>query len=164
MAASAPNHIDHRIDPFNSENFLALLEQNQQKFLQRPLMQELQINQLYGQPANSPIRWAQCEDDLELFTLDFDETFGNPDPPTKGLDVELNLIGVLSDPVEIDHINIQCEWEEAPLYEEEKELNTVFDDLVSYKMSWNVPAYAPEGSYVAYVRGITPNGETAFCA
>lgn len=163
-AASTPTVITHRIDPFNSENFLTMLENNKEKFMNRPLIQELGINQLYGQPPMSPIRWGQCEDDLEIFTMDFEETVGTPNPPTKGLDVELNLIGVLNDPVEIDHINIQCEWEEAPVYEEEKPLNAVFDDIVNYKTSWPVPTYAMEGSYVAYIRGVTPDGDIAFCA
>ena len=111
----------------------------------------------------SPIAWSQCDDDLGIFTLAYDETHGTPDPPTKGLDVSLNLVGVLSDSVAIDHVSIHTDWEGAPLYDEEKELNTVFEDVVNYQMSWIVPTYAPEGDYINTVTGVTADGDIAFC-
>ena len=121
------------------------------------------ISGLFGLAAGSPIKWAQCEDDIGVFTLDFDETAGVPNPPTKGLDVSLNLIGVLSDTLNIDHVAIHTEWEGAPLYDEEKAVNNVFDDVLMYQMSWNVPTYAPEGDYVTTITGITTEGDSAFC-
>ena len=78
--------VNHRIDPFTQENFLKALQYNKEKFSARPMIQTMPVS-LIGQPANSPIRWGQCEDDLEIFTLDLDSTYGMPDPLIKGQDI-----------------------------------------------------------------------------
>ena len=114
-------------------------------------------------PPNSPVKWAQCEDDLEAFTLDFDATHAWPNPPIKAQDVNLNMIGILSEAIEIDHINVHVDWDEAPVYEEVREFNGVFEDLLEYSTAWNVPSYAMEGTYVATFRGMTPDDDVAFC-
>ena len=166
---AAPSGITHhQVDMFSPEAFLEALSKADQNYkgvqaLEVGLVQSKIQSLVGGFPAGAPIAWSQCEDDLGIFTLDFGYTKGTPNPPTKGKDVQLDLVGVLSDPVTLDHVTIHTDWEGVPLYDDEKPLNSAFDDVLQYQMSWNVPTFAPEGDYVTEVKGVTEDGTIAFC-
>lgn len=152
----------HQIDPFNIENFMKpevmphLIKSTQ----------EQAANLLKGQDivkGGSPVSWAQCADDKNVFTKD-DSTAAIPDPLSKGSDVKLHLVGALSDAINLSNVHIHVDWNGVSLYDEDHKGEQEFDDVLTYDLQWSVPSYAPNGQYVATLTGIDKDGSSKdFC-
>ena len=154
------------IDPFNVKNFMKtdLLPQ----LIQSSASQAKHIlrgdTQLRG---GSKVVWAQCDDDKKDFTLDTDSTHAEPDPLVKGQDVQLILLGALSDSINLKQVHIHVTWNGAPLYDEDNKDAKVIgshSDTYQAQIKWSVPSYAPDGAYVATLTGVDTDGTSKdFC-
>ena len=152
----------HQIDPFNMKNFMKadlmpqLIKSTGETATK--LMKGEQTVQ-----GGSKVVWAQCEDDKNVFTKD-DTTAAIPDPLNKGSDVQLNLVGTLSDSITLSNVHIHVDWNGVPLYDEDHKHTDTYEDVFQYKLTWNVPGYAPNGKYVATLTGIDADGSSKdFC-
>ena len=65
------------------------------------------------------VEWEVCDTDLDVFDFDEDSTTATPNPPTKGIDINLGLAGSLSDEMDLTNLHIHVDWNKSPLYDED---------------------------------------------
>merc|ERR1711988_1011436 len=150
-----------KIDPFNIKNFMKV--ELMENLIKSTSMTAYKL--LEGKvDAPSKVQWGQCDDDKGVFTLDTDSTSADPDPLVKGKDVNLHLVGALSDDITLSKVHIHVTWNGAPLYDEDHTDSLPSSDPVDYKLKWSVPAYAPDGNYVVTLTGVDTDGSSKdFC-
>ena len=149
-----------QIDPFNIKNFMtADVMPNLIKSTKNTAAKLVRGESIVGD--STKVQWSQCDDDKGVFTLDTDSTNANPDPLQKGSDVGLNLVGVLSDAIDLDKVHIHVTWNGAPLYDQDA-VGGHFEDSLEYTLSWAVPSYAPDGDYDVVLTGVEGSNKD-FC-
>ena len=153
------------IDPFNIKNFMKVeLMPNLLKASANTASKIAAGEDIVGAPTK--VQWAQCDDDKQAFTLDTDNTSADPDPLVKGSDVNLNLVGALSDDITLSNLHIHADWNGAPLYDEDHPefKGKTFSDTLQASLKWSVPAYAPDGNYAITLTGVDTDGSSKdFC-
>ena len=112
-------------------------------------MQSLMASVMHGGEKADPgvPSFSQCDDDLGAFTFDGDSTSVTPNPITKGSTIDFDLVGGFSDSVSVDNLHVHVDWNGSPLYDEDDEDGNTYDADYDFKLSWDVPAYAPDGDY-----------------
>ena len=114
------------------------------------------------------VSYSQCEDDAGIFTLDDQSTSNTPQPLTKGVSLQFNLAGIISDHMSISNVHVHVDWNGTPLYDEDHAQANEYDDTYNYQLGWDVPAFAPDGAYAVKITGIgstssAAEGSTVFC-
>ena len=109
------------------------------------------------------VTYGQCDDDMGVFTLDTDSTSNTPSVITKGSDLAFHLAGIVSDPVTIENIHVHVDWNSTPLYDEDHKKELKFDSELTTDLGWNVPAFAPGGTYAVKITGIDADNKTNMC-
>lgn len=109
------------------------------------------------------VTYGQCDDDMGVFTLDTDSTSNTPSVITKGSDLAFHLAGIVSDPVTIENIHVHVDWNSTPLYDEDHKNELKVDSELSTDLGWNVPAFAPGGTYAVKITGIDADNKTNMC-
>ena len=109
------------------------------------------------------VTWSQCADDLGVFTFDESSTTYTPDPITKGKPVNLDMHGIVSSAIDVTDIHVQCDWNHAPVYNNDIPGDHKWDSSLEFKFSWDVPAYAPAGAYSVTITGMDASKKKDFC-
>ena len=111
------------------------------------------------------VEFESCDTDLDVFDFDEDSTTVNPDPPSKGQNINFGLAGALSDEMNLTNIHIHVDWNSSPLYDEDHAVTEgpfTGDDFY-YPLEWFVPSYAFNGLYQIQLRGTQPDGQSVMC-
>lgn len=111
---------------------------------------ESKANQIVG---TGDVTYGQCDDDFGVFTLDTANTRNTPNPVTKGVHLNFNLAGIVSDAIEVKNLHVHVNWNGATLYDEDHAQDNKYDSAYSYLLAWDVPSFAPSGNYAITVTG-----------
>ena len=90
--------------------------------------------------------YTQCGDDWG-FTLDSVSTSVSPNPIKKGSTIDFDLVGSFSQPLYVDALHVHVDVNGSPLYDENFRDGNYYDTDYDFKLSWEVPADAPDGEY-----------------
>ena len=103
------------------------------------------------------VTYGQCGDDFGVFTLDKADTKNVPNPVTKGVHLNFNLAGIVSDEIDVTDLHVHVNWNGATLYDEDHPQNNIYDSSYSYQLAWDVPSFAPSGHYAITLTGTGKN-------
>jgi hypothetical protein len=103
--------------------------------------------------ANGAVTWKNCASDGG-FKTDFQNTKSDPLVPVKGQNVNLILQGLFTDDSDLEAIKVYCEWNKTPLYQEEFSRKKHYNEgeILTDKIQWFIPGFAPTGHYTVYLR------------
>mmetsp|Transcript_10959 Transcript_10959/g.18327 ORF Transcript_10959/g.18327 Transcript_10959/m.18327 type:complete len:176 (-) Transcript_10959:151-678(-) len=104
------------------------------------------------------VTYSQCDDDAGAFILDSSSTSNSPDPIVKDSDLSLNLVGIVSDTIEVTNFHVHVDWNDSTLYDEDHPQDNTYDSTYEYSVKWNVPSYAPSGHYKVALTGTGNSG------
>ena len=125
-----------------------------QNFLQKNLIQSLLRTVTMDAPLTlGEVTYGQCDDDAGAFTLDMKQTTNSPNPIVKGQKVSLMLRGIVSEGVDVDNVHVHVDWNGSTLYDQDIAMTEHYDSTYQYDVSWDVPSYAPSGSYAVTMKG-----------
>jgi hypothetical protein len=156
--ASANQNV-HTIDLFNAGNFANMGQHS----LVKQMLDQTTLIAVDDNLRVGEVTYTQCDDDTGSFTLDTDSTSNDPNPVTKGQDVSLNLVGIVSDSIEVKNVHIHVDWNGTPLYDEDNKQDNTYDSDYTYSLKWNVPSYAPSGDYDITVTGLDDAQSKLLC-
>ena len=137
------------IDLFSAKNFLKMKPDGLVKAMVNSANQSLfgDYNQI------GDVTYAQCDDDMGMFTFDDASTYNDPNPVAKGSNLNLNLAGIFGDQGTLTNIHIHVDWNGTPLYDEDHNQSTDVADEFKTTIGWNVPSFAPSGDYDVTLTG-----------
>ena len=159
LGCASANQTTHTIDLFNPGNFANMGQHS----LVKQMLDTTSLIVVDDNLKTGEVTYAQCDDDTGSFTLDTDSTSNTPDPVTKGQDVALNLVGIVSDPIEVKNVHIHVDWNKTPLYDEDNKQDNKYSDDYQYSLKWNVPSFAPSGDYDITVTGLDDDQKKLLC-
>merc|ERR1712167_365723 len=157
---AAVSALDFEMDLFQPSSFV----QTMMTAVKQPdqMKQALYGTAVADQGPPGVVTWAQCSDDLGIFTFDASSTSYTPDPIKKGTNVSLDMHGIVSSAVDVAKIHVHCDWNKAPVYNKDLP-GGHYDSSVEVKATWAVPAYAPSGLYSVTINGYDANNKSAMC-
>ena len=104
--------------------------------------------------------FKQCADQENKFSMDDAATTQSPSPMIKGKNVNLDLEGIVSSPMDVSKMHLHVNWNGTPLYDQDLKVGQHYDSTLSYQMAWFVPSYAPAGKYDLTLVGYDLDGKT----
>ena len=123
------------------------------------------VNQLLTAPTATNdigvVTFSTCSDKEGKFTFDEASSSYNPNPMIKGKNVNFDLQGIVSSPMDVSKIHLHVNWNGTPLYDQDYKEGVHFDSSLDIKLSWYVPTYAPNGKYDLTLVGYDSDGVTS---
>ena len=120
---------------------------NPANFMKAGLAQQLLEAPKANVGASGVVTWGQCADAEGKFTFDEASSSYSPSPLVKGKNVNLDLEGLVSSPLDLSKVHVNAKWNGASLYDQDITVGKHYDDLLEFDFSWFVPSYAPSGKY-----------------
>ena len=141
--ASTNAHVHHEIDLFNPVNFLkASTPMNLIKNA---------ISAAQGRLTDGTPVWTNCKTPPAVadFIDDPSSTYSQPATATKGINIALNLGGIMTESTDVTNVEINVLWNGTPLHKEEHPMDQKVDanGPFTYTLSWAIPSFAPSGHY-----------------
>ena len=126
---------------------------NPANFSQHNLVKQLLESKVNGANGTGDVTYGQCDDDFGVFSFDKANTKNDPNPVTKGVHLNFNLAGIVSDEIEVKNLHVHVDWNGSTLYDEDHAQDNKYDSAYSYKLAWDVPSFAPSGHYAIKISG-----------
>ena len=109
------------------------------------------------------ITWGNCDSETPSFHFDKDSTQVTPNPLTKGSTIQFDLIGSMDKSTEVDNLHVHVDWNGSSLYDEDDKDGQTYDSDYEFKMHWDVPSYAPDGTYAIKLTGTNASNGEVVC-
>ena len=97
--------------------------------------------------------WGQCADDLGAFTFDEASTTYAPAEIVKGIHADLNLAGIVSEPITVENLAFHADWNGSPIYDVNFVDGSTYDSTYAFTVGWEIPSYTPSGDYAMTFTG-----------
>lgn len=130
---------------------------NPANFAKHGLVKQLLESKNATPYGTGDVTYGQCDDDFGVFTLDKADTTNSPNPVTKGVHLNFNLAGIVSDEIDVTDLHVHVDWNGATLYDEDHKQDNIYDSSYDYKLAWDVPSFAPSGHYAIKITGTGKN-------
>ena len=142
-AAAKMHHDPMHLPVFHPSNFM---KANVAKTMIKSLQQGKIVN-------TGEVVFNQCADKENEFTFDESMTTISPYPVTKGVHLNFNLAGIVSDEIEVTNLHVHVDWNGSTLYDEDHNQDNKYDSAYNYQLGWDVPSFAPSGHYAIKITG-----------
>ena len=85
----------------------------------------------------------------EIYDIDLDDCYNEPEVIGKGMDARLIVWGVMLEDNFVDNLHMDVWWNGIYFHKEDEKLRDDVEEQEAYMvdLTWNVPGFAPSGLY-----------------